>query len=92
MTLSIDKSIVYVAGLPRSGSTLMCQLLAQHPEIYSTGHSSPLSNTLRKIRGSLTENSFMLAQMDVDFDLAYQRIGNAMTGFINGCWLIFGDH
>ncbi len=84
MTLKLEKSIIYVAGLPRSGSTLMCQLLAQHPDIYSTGHSSPLSNTLKKIRGGLTEDSFMLAQMDVDFDLAYQRIQNAMRGFING--------
>lgn len=76
--------MVYVAGLPRSGSTLMCQLLAQHPEIYSTGHSSPLANTLKKIRGGLTEDPFMLSQMDAEFDLAYQRIHNAMTGFING--------
>lgn len=84
MINQINKSIVYVAGLPRSGSTLMCQLLAQHPEIYSTGHSSPLANTLKRIRGGLTEDSFMLAQMDVDFDLSYQRIQNAMIGFING--------
>ncbi len=84
MIENINKSIIYVAGLPRSGSTLMCQLLAQHPEIYSTGHSSPLSNTLKKIRGSLTEDAFMLSQMDVDFELAYARIGHAMTGFING--------
>ena len=84
MTLEINKSIIYVAGLPRSGSTLMCQLLAQHPGIYSTGHSSPLSNTLKKIRSGLTEDSFMLAQMDVDFELAYQRIQHAMRGFING--------
>ncbi|MCB1581784.1 MAG: sulfotransferase [Xanthomonadales bacterium] len=84
MNTEINKSIVYVAGLPRSGSTLMCQLLAQHPEIYSTGHSSPLANTLKRIRSGLTEDSFMLAQMDVEFDLAYQRIHNAMTGFVNG--------
>lgn len=84
MNNNLNKSIIHVAGLPRSGSTLMCQLLAQHPEIYSTGHSSPLSNALKRIRTGLTEDSFMLAQMDVDFDLAYQRIHNAMSGFING--------
>lgn len=82
--LRLDKQIIHVAGLPRSGSTLMCQLLSQHPDIYSTGHSSPLANTLKKIRGALTEDSFMLSQMDVDFDLGYQRIGNAMTGYVNG--------
>ncbi len=82
--MKLNQTIIYVAGLPRSGSTLMCQLLAQHPQIYSTGHSSPLSNSLKKIRGSLTEDAFMLAQMDVDFELAYNRIQSAMTGFING--------
>ncbi|HEY2397319.1 MAG TPA: hypothetical protein VGH81_15260 [Rudaea sp.] len=33
---------VGVAGLPRSASTLLCQLLAGHPDIHSEGYSSPL--------------------------------------------------
>ncbi|MFO1351424.1 MAG: sulfotransferase [Gammaproteobacteria bacterium] len=32
--------ILYVTGLPRAGSTLLCQLLGQHPDIYSIGHGS----------------------------------------------------
>jgi sulfotransferase len=40
--MKLSKKIVYVTGLPRAGSALMCQLLGQHPEIYSIGHSSPL--------------------------------------------------
>lgn len=79
-----NQTLVCVAGLPRSGSTLMCQLLAEHPDIYSTGHSSPLANTLKKIRGALTEDVFNLAQLDVDFELGYQRMKNAMQGFIQG--------
>jgi sulfotransferase len=45
---------VGVAGLPRSGSTLLCQLLAEHPDIHCEGHSSPLCNSLlatRRING-----------------------------------------
>lgn len=80
----INKQMVYVAGLPRSGSTLMCQLLAEHPEIYSTGHSSPLANTIKALRGQLSDDPFLLSQMDVDFDLVYQRLNNSFRGFING--------
>ena len=81
---SINKNIVYVAGLPRSGSTLMCQLLGEHPDIYSTGHSSPLANTIKGLRARLSDDPFLLSQLDVDFDLVYQRLTNSYRGFING--------
>jgi len=82
--IQLNKQIVYVTGLPRAGSTLMCQLLGHHPKIYSTGHSSPLSQVLDNIRHNLSDNQFLLAQLDVDFDLSYQRLLNAYRGFING--------
>jgi len=81
---SIHKNIIYVAGLPRSGSTLMCQLLGEHPDIYSTGHSSPLANTIKGIRARMSDDPFLLSQLDVDYDLVYQRLTNSYRGFING--------
>jgi sulfotransferase len=83
-TLSLNKQIIYVTGLPRAGSTLLCQLLGHHPHIYSPGHSSPLNQLLGNLRHNLSDNQFLLAQLDVDFDLAYQRLVNAYRGFING--------
>jgi len=80
----IYKNIVYVAGLPRSGSTLMCQLLGENPSIYSTGHSSPLANTLKSLRARLSDDPFLLSQLDVDFDLVYKRLTNSYRGFVNG--------
>ena len=80
----LNKQIIYVAGLPRSGSTLLCQLLAHHPDIYSGGHSSPLCPTLGSLRHNLSDNTFLLSQLDVDFDLTYGRLVNAFCGFING--------
>jgi len=80
----LNKRIVYVTGLPRAGSTLLCQLLGTHPQIYSPGHSSPLCQTLSQLRHNLSDNEFLLAQLDVDFDLAYNRLLNAFRGFING--------
>jgi hypothetical protein len=51
---------VGVTGLPRAGSTLLCQLLAQHPEIHCEGHSSPLCNTLLGIRRMVSDDTFFL--------------------------------
>lgn len=80
----LSKRIIYVTGLPRAGSTLLCQLLAHHQDIYSPGHSSPLCPTLNGLRHYLSDQNFLLAQLDVDFDLTYQRLLNGFRGFING--------
>ena len=80
----MNKKLICVSGLPRSGSTLLCQLLGEHPDIYSTGHSSPLNGALEKMRTDISDSDFFLSQLDVDFDLAYQRLKNAYAGFMNG--------
>lgn len=73
---------VGVTGLPRAGSTLMCQLLAQHPEIHSEGHSSPLCNTLLGMRRMVSDDSFFLSQLDTSFDRSYGHLRAAMTAFL----------
>lgn len=88
--MSAAKRILYVTGLPRSGSTILCQLLAQHPEIYSTAHSSPLCHALDTLRRRLSDDSFFLAQLDVDFDLVYGRLHSAMRAFMDG-WFAESD-
>ena len=79
-----SKQILYVTGMPRAGSTLLCQLLGMHPAIYSIGHSSPLAALLDQCRTHLSDNHFLLAQLDVDFDLAYNRLINAYRGLLAG--------
>jgi len=78
--------LLYVTGLPRAGSTLLCQLLGLHPAIHSTGHSSPLCQILTQLRHQWSDNDFLLAQLDCDFDRAYARLANAWRGFVAG-WL-----
>ena len=80
----LDRRIAYVTGLPRAGSTLLCQLLGVHPDIYSIGHSSPLAHALQKLRYNLSDDPFLLAQMDVEFDVVYARLMRAYRGFMNG--------
>ncbi len=75
---------VGVTGLPRAGSTLLCQLLAQHPEIHCEGHSSPLCNTLLGMRRMVSDDTFFLSQLDQDFERSYAHLTSAMRGFLHG--------
>ena len=75
---------VGVTGLPRAGSTLLCQLLAQHPEIQCEGHSSPLCNTLLGIRRMVSDDQFFLSQLDNSFESSYAHLASAMQGFLRG--------
>jgi sulfotransferase len=79
-----------VAGLPRAGSTLLCQLLAEHPEIACEGHSSPLCNSLLATRRFISDDQFMLSQLDVQFDKTYGHLKTAMQGFLHG-WYAEND-
>lgn len=81
---ALEKQLIYVTGLPRAGSTLLCQLLGHHSDIYSLGHSSPLCQTLTGLRQQLSDSDFLRSQLDVDFDLTYQRLTHSFRGFING--------
>ncbi|CAN0626831.1 sulfotransferase [Burkholderia multivorans] len=80
---------VAVTGLPRAGSTLLCQLLAQHPDIHCEGYSSPLLNTLLGIRRMVSQDEFFLSQLDQSFERSYAHLTSAMQGFLRG-W--YHDH
>ena len=75
---------VGVTGLPRAGSTLLCQLLAQHPEIHCEGSSSPLCNTLLGIRRMVSDDQFFLSQLDTSFKTSYGHLASAMQGYLRG--------
>lgn len=77
-------NFIGVTGLPRAGSTLLCQMLAQHPEIHCEGHSSPLCNTLLGIRRMVSDDQFFLSQLDNSFDTSYAHLTSAMQGFLRG--------
>lgn len=47
-------NFIGVAGLPRAGSTLLCQMLEMHPE----ANSSPLCNVLLGIRRMVSNDVF----------------------------------
>ncbi len=77
---------VAVTGLPRAGSTLMTQLLAQHPDIASNTRSSALANLLLTLRRAVSDDTFFLSHLDQSFEEAYGQLDRGMTGFLRG-WL-----
>ncbi len=75
---------VGVTGLPRAGSTLLCQMLAQHPEIQCEGLSSPLCNLVLGLRRMVSDDQFFLSQLDHSFETSYAHLTSAMQGFLRG--------
>lgn len=79
-----------VTGLPRAGSTLLCQMLSMHPDVHSDGNSSPLCNTLLGIRRMVSDDQLFLSQLDNNFVNSYAQLESAMQGFLRG-WLQDSD-
>ena len=77
-----SSGFVGVSGLPRAGSTLLCQLLAEHPDIHCEGHSSPLCTALLNTRRLISDDAFLLSQLDIQFERTYAHLHAAMTGFL----------
>jgi sulfotransferase len=77
-------NFIGVTGLPRAGSTLLCQMLAQHPEVHCDGLSSPLCNALLGIRRMVSDDQFFLSQLDNSFASSYAHLTSAMQGFLRG--------
>ncbi|NJN62662.1 MAG: sulfotransferase [Coleofasciculaceae cyanobacterium RL_1_1] len=82
----MQQRLVCVTGLPRAGSTLLCQLLAEHPEIYSDGMSSALFGAIQMLRARLSDSDFLLAQLDNEFDRAYARLQRSCRAFAKAWW------
>ena len=57
-----DKTLIFIVGMPRSGTTLVQQILSSHPEVFGVGESNQFSNTINhfffKENGSLKENLY----------------------------------
>jgi sulfotransferase len=75
------KEIVYLTGLPRSGSTLVCNLLAVHSGVTVTP-SSPLCNIIQNMRRHWSDDPFLLAQLEANYDDVYNRLGRSVVSFM----------
>lgn len=69
-------TIHYLAGLPRSGSTLLGNLLAQHEDISVTG-TSPLVGCVQAVRDVISNNPEVIGQLEHGTD-TYDRYLNSI--------------
>lgn len=72
---------VFLTGLPRSGSTLVSNLLGNHPDIFATP-SSPLANIVGTIRETYSNDQFFMSQLDDNYDYLYEKIGEGSRAYI----------
>jgi sulfotransferase len=77
----MKRSLVFLTGLPRSGSTLLCNILGMHAQIHATP-TSPLSSLVESMRQSWSQDAALLAQLDTDFEQVYRRLGRATRAFM----------
>jgi sulfotransferase len=63
--MNTDKTFYFMAGLPRSGSTLLSSLLNQNPRFYS-GPSSPVVPTMLTLEQSFSNDELFLGYPKVE--------------------------
>lgn len=83
---NLMNNIAFLSGLPRTGSTLLSNIFNNHPQIESTP-SSPLCNIIQNMKAAWSDDPFLLAQMDKDFDNIYNhKLKKSIKSFIQS-WL-----
>ena len=77
------KPIHFVGGLPRSGSTLLCNILNQNPRVYASG-TSPLPQILIGTKESWGKSLDVQSQIDAEKDHYFKRFENILRAIIQG--------
>ncbi|MBL4770944.1 MAG: sulfotransferase, partial [Planctomycetes bacterium] len=67
---------ILIVGMPRSGSSLVEQILASHPDVYGAGESPVLGKTLGQLGGNTLERVTGIGQQDAE---ALARLGRLYT-------------
>jgi tetratricopeptide (TPR) repeat protein len=70
---SVGRNLIFIVGMPRSGSTLIEQILASHPEVFGGGERDDIPRIARGLRKTLNrregfpENVRQLDVREADF-------------------------
>jgi len=75
------REVAFLSGLPRSGSTVLANILGMHPDIMATA-SSPLYNIVQTMKRTWSNDQFFKAQLDHSFDLMNEKARRATLAFI----------
>lgn len=78
-----------IASIPRSGSTLLCNILNQNPEFHASS-TSPLANAVASATGALSSRPEFLSMLGNDASAAKEQLRGASRGFIEGYYANVG--
>lgn len=71
-----DTSVIFIVGMPRSGTTLVEQILASHPDVHGSGELTALSDIAHSLRADKTGSKFPESVLELagsDYALEGQR-------------------
>jgi tetratricopeptide (TPR) repeat protein len=71
----LSRKPVFIIGMPRSGTTLVEQILASHPSVFGAGELEYISKAVEKISGP--DTAWMR------FDAQFRQLGASYVNFIN---------
>ena len=83
------KQVSFLSGLPRSGSTVLANIIGMHPDVRATP-SSPLCNIVQTMRRTWSNDQFLKAQLDNDLDLVSERLKRTTRATMSA-WSDEGD-
>ena len=81
--------LAVIAGLPRSGSTLLCNLLAQHPDVYVSS-TSALPTVLNQVTGIFNNSPEVTSDLIAAEDETRNRSLAVLRGIIDN-WYVGHD-
>ena len=61
-----DSTPIFIVGMPRSGTTLVEQIISNHPKVYGAGELTELTKTIDKLLPSNNEIGFPTNLIDYD--------------------------
>jgi tetratricopeptide (TPR) repeat protein len=65
---------VFIVGMPRSGTTLLQQILASHPQVYGAGELSDIADITRSLGGTDVKSAAMGWRREVIDAAAHQHV------------------
>ncbi|MGH8212457.1 MAG: tetratricopeptide repeat-containing sulfotransferase family protein [Rhodanobacteraceae bacterium] len=76
---------IFIIGMPRSGTTLVEEILAAHPAVHGGGEMRHLPDTLREIFG-FDESAGCIAYPEIVPSLTADALHNASAAYLERAW------
>jgi sulfotransferase len=83
----MTKRIHYITGMPRAGSTLLCNVLCQNHEFYASG-TSPVSVLMRNVMATYSSAPATRNQIDAEKEMYFERFKRVAHGVLQNWYSV----